>query len=70
MAERVRGLSSSQVLGLFRMLERGGSALGPAVGAGLLGALGLGPAIAITGGVVIAGNLFYAWQSRHEPTTA
>ncbi|MDP3132309.1 MAG: MFS transporter, partial [Burkholderiaceae bacterium] len=53
MAERVRGLSSSQVLGFFRMLERGGSALGPAVGAGLLGALGLGPAIAITGGVVI-----------------
>lgn len=70
MAERVRGLSASQVLGLFRMLERGGSALGPAVGAGLLGALGLGPAIAITGGVVIVGNLFYAWQSRHEPTAA
>lgn len=66
LAQRVRGQSVSQVLGLFRMLERGGSALGPAVGAGLLGALGLGPAIAVTGGLVIAGNLFYTWQSRHD----
>lgn len=66
LAQRVRGLSSSQALGLFRMLERGGSALGPAAGALLLGSLGPGPAIAATGGLVIVGNLLFHWQSRHD----
>ena len=70
MAQRVHGLSASQVLGLFRTLERGGSALGPAVGAWLLGTLGLGPAIAATGGLVIAGNMLYTWHARHDPHNA
>lgn len=70
MAQRVHGLSVSQVLGLFRALERSGSALGPAVGAWLLGTLGLGPAIAATGGLVIAGNMLYTWHVRHDPPHA
>lgn len=58
--------SSSQALGVFRLLERGGSAMGPAVGALLLASFGLGPAIAATGMVVIAGNLAYQWQMRAD----
>ena len=52
------------VLGLFRLMERSGSALGPACGALLLAAWGLGPALATIGAVAVGGNMAYGWQLR------
>ena len=51
-------------MGLFRLIERGGSALGPASGALLLAAWGLGPALASLGLVVVGGSLTYGWRLR------
>ena len=64
LSANLNGRQSSGVLGLFRLVERSGSAVGPAVGAVLLGALGFGAAVAAIGLVVIAGNATYAVLTR------
>jgi predicted MFS family arabinose efflux permease len=64
LSKKIPGVRSSSVLGIFRLMERGGSALGPVAGAWLLGSMGLAPALAVTGFVVVAGNMTYAWISR------
>lgn len=58
------GRQGAHVLGLFRLTERGGSALGPALGAWLLPGLGFGPALAVIGGLVLGGSLVYGWYLR------
>lgn len=60
---------SAGVLGLFRLVERSGSAIGPALGALLLGSIGFAGAVASVGAVVLAGNAWYAWTSRQAPPT-
>ena len=60
----LNGRQSAGVLGLFRLVERSGSAVGPAVGAVLLGSLGFGVAVATIGLAVIAGNAAYAVFTR------
>lgn len=57
------------VLGLFRLIERSGSALGPASGALLLAAWGLGPALATMGLLVVSGSLGYGWRLRRANVT-
>ena len=52
------------ILGLFRLVERGGSALGPATGALLLPLLGFGPALATIGLGVVGASLAYGWHLR------
>ena len=63
LARRQAGAHEAAVLGLFRLTERSGSALGPALGAGLLPLLGFGPALALIGAVVMAGSLAYGWTA-------
>lgn len=63
-ASRCAPHQGAAVLGLFRLIERSGSALGPACGALLLAAWGLGPALAAIGAVAVGGNLAYGWQLR------
>ncbi|GAB1385551.1 hypothetical protein MASR1M59_06990 [Melaminivora sp.] len=66
-ADAARGLPGRQgaaLLGVFRMTERGGSALGPLLGAALLPVLGFGPALAAIGALVMAGSLAYATALR------
>ena len=61
-ADLARSLSARQgagLLGLFRLTERGGSALGPALGAWLLPAVGFSPALAVIGALVLGGSLAY-----------
>lgn len=70
-ADRARqhGLANeAAVLGLFRLTERGGSALGPALGAWLLPWVGFGSALALIGSVVIAGSVVFGLSagSRSE----
>ncbi len=73
-ADLARSLPAQQgagVLGLFRMTERGGSALGPLAGAWLLPALGFGPAVAAIGALAMGGSLAYGWalmQDRKRTT--
>ncbi len=70
-ADLARSLPARQgagVLGLFRLTERGGSALGPAVGAWLLPVLGFGPAVAAVGALVLGGSLAYGWSLRGART--
>ena len=70
-ADLARSLPARQgagVLGLFRLTERGGSALGPAVGAWLLPVLGFGPAVAAVGALVLGGSLAYGWSLRAAHT--
>ena len=73
-ADVARGLPArdgAAVLGLFRLTERGGSALGPALGAWLLPVLGFGPALAAIGALVVGGSLAYGWSRRtHRDTGA
>ena len=64
LARRQAGAHEAAVLGLFRLTERSGSALGPALGAGLLPLLGFGPALALIGTVVMLGSLAYGWSAR------
>ena len=63
-ASRCAPQQNAAVLGLFRLIERGGSALGPASGALLLAAWGLGPALASIGAVVVLGSAAYGWRLR------
>ena len=63
-ARALPGRQGAHVLGLFRLTERGGSALGPAVGAWLLPLAGFGPAVAAIGALVLAGSLVYGWGLR------
>lgn len=64
LSQNIAGARSTSVLGFFRLIERGGSAVGPLTGAWLLTAVGLAPALMLTGGIVVAGSLAYAWTSR------
>lgn len=64
LARALPGRQGAHVLGLFRLTERGGSALGPAVGAWLLPAAGFGPAVALIGALVLGGSLIYALSAR------
>ncbi len=57
---------SASVMGLFRLIERSGSAIGPAVGAVLLGGLGLSAAVGTIGALMIAGTAAYAYSSRSQ----
>ena len=59
----LNGTQSSSVMGLLRLVERSGSAIGPAVGALLVGAIGFAPAIAAIGLMVVAGNATHAFVS-------
>lgn len=58
-ARRHPGAGEAAVLGLFRVTERSGSALGPALGAWLLPWLGFGPALALIGTSVVLGSAAY-----------
>lgn len=69
-ASRCAPQQSAAVLGLFRLIERSGSALGPASGALLLAAWGLGPALATIGAVAVGGSLAYGWQLRRAERAA
>jgi len=60
------GQQSASVMGLFRLIERSGSAIGPAVGAVLLGGLGLSAAVGAIGALMIAGTAAYAYSSRSQ----
>lgn len=69
LARRQPSGGEAAVLGLFRMTERSGSALGPALGAWLLPWLGFGPALALIGTSVALGNVAYgclAWSRRDQ----
>lgn len=57
----------AKVLGLFRLVERGGSAMGPATGAMLLSLWGFGPALACIGLLVFGGSLTYGWYLFRKP---
>lgn len=58
--------TGARVLGMFRLTERGGSALGPLVGAWLLAAVGFGGAVAAIGAATVAGSVAYGWISRQQ----
>jgi predicted MFS family arabinose efflux permease len=64
LASNMNGKQVASVMGLFRLIERSGSAVGPALGAVLLGGLGFGAAVGAFGAVVIAGSLGFALGSR------
>lgn len=53
-------------LGVFRLVERTGSALGPAFGAALLGLAGFAGSVVAAGAVGIAGSLVYALLGRRS----
>ena len=55
--------SIGSVLGLFRLVERTGSAIGPAAGGWLLALAGFGPAMAAIGSLVLVGCGIYALSS-------
>ncbi|MBY0454473.1 MAG: MFS transporter [Burkholderiaceae bacterium] len=61
-SRRVSPRQGAGILGLFRMVERGGSALGPATGAVLLATVGFGPALATIGMCVLGGSLVCGWK--------
>lgn len=66
-ADLARSLPERQgaaVLGLFRLTERSGSALGPVMAAWLLPLLGFGPAVALIGALVLGGSAAYGWSQR------
>lgn len=68
-ADLARSLPARQgagILGLFRLTERGGSALGPVAGAWLLPAVGFGPALAVIGALTLGGSLVYGWSLRRR----
>lgn len=63
--------SLGSVLGLYRLVERTGSAIGPAAGGWLLAMAGFGPAMAAIGSLVLVGCGLYALTSRSpEPSPA
>ena len=68
-ADAARQLPARQgaaVLGLFRMTERGGSALGPLAGAWLLPLWGFGPAVAALGLLALAGSAVYGMSLQRN----
>jgi MFS family permease len=60
-AHRGQGRHAAQVLGLFRLVERGGSAAGPALAGTLLGLLGPAPTLALFGLLTTGGALLYGY---------
>jgi predicted MFS family arabinose efflux permease len=64
LASNLNGKQVASVMGLFRLIERSGSAVGPALGAMLLGGLGFGAAVGSFGAVVIAGGIAFAVTSK------
>lgn len=60
-AHRGQGRHSAQVLGLFRLVERGGSAAGPALAGALLGLLGPVSTLALFGLLTAGGALLYGY---------
>ena len=56
--------SLGSVLGLYRLVERTGSAVGPAAGGWLLASVGFGPAMAAIGSLVLVGCGLYALTSK------
>ncbi|MGB7524406.1 MAG: MFS transporter, partial [Castellaniella sp.] len=60
-AHRSQGRHSAQVLGLFRLVERGGSAAGPALAGALLGLLGPVSTLALFGLLTAGGALLYGY---------
>lgn len=56
--------SLGSVLGLYRLVERTGSAVGPAAGGWLLAVAGFGPAMAAIGSLVLVGCGLYALTSK------
>lgn len=63
-ARALPGRQGAATLGLFRLTERTGSALGPAVAAALLPLVGFGSAVALIGALVFGGSLAYGWNQR------
>ena len=62
-ARHVPGGRSAGVLGLFRVVERGGNAAGPAVAGALFGIVGFSFATLSIGVMVLAGALGYAFSA-------
>ena len=60
-AHRGQGQHAARVLGLFRLVERGGSAAGPALAGSLLGLFGLAPTLALFGLLTTGGALLYGY---------
>lgn len=60
-AHHGQGRQSAQVLGLFRLVERGGSAAGPALAGALLGLLGPVSTLALFGLLTTGGALLYGY---------
>lgn len=58
-AEQIAARGEAEVYGIYRLLERLGNALGPAVAALLAGVLGASGAFAALGGVVALGGLVF-----------
>ncbi|WP_368643798.1 MFS transporter [Castellaniella ginsengisoli] len=70
-AHHGQGRHSAQVLGLFRLVERGGSAAGPALAGAALGLLGPAPTLALFGLLTTGGALLYGygqWRSTFNPS--
>jgi MFS family permease len=70
-AHHGQGRHSAQVLGLFRLVERGGSAAGPALAGAALGLLGAAPTLALFGLLTTGGALLYGygqWRSTFNPS--
>ncbi|MGB3277469.1 MAG: MFS transporter [Castellaniella sp.] len=66
-----QGRHSAQVLGLFRLVERGGSAAGPALAGAALGLLGPASTLALFGLLTTGGALLYGygqWRSTSNPS--
>ncbi len=68
-AQHVPGGSSAGVLGLFRLIERTGNAVGPAAAGLLLAAVGFASAGATLGILVVAGALGFALSGRNQPSS-
>ncbi len=60
-AHHGQGRHSAQVLGLFRLVERSGSAAGPALAGAALGLLGPIPTLVLFGLLTTGGALFYGY---------
>lgn len=68
-AEHATKGGSAGVLGLFRLIERSGNAVGPAAAGLLLAAVGFASSAASIGILVVAGALGFALSGRREPST-
>ncbi|MEP9375483.1 MFS transporter [Aquabacter sp. CN5-332] len=68
-AQHVPGAGSAGVLGLFRLIERTGNAVGPAAAGLLLAAVGFASSGVSIGILVVAGALGFALSGRSQPST-